>query len=139
MRRIVLLIAFLATVIMADNSGVEGRVTALENQTTTLEANDVSTSESNTNTLEALNANKELYDSLVASTAATSSVELNPDHTGFSMGVGVSAYHGNTAGAVGMMYAFPKDANGITVGVNIKGFRAEGGAGGASGGITLGF
>ena len=65
--------------------------------------------------------------------AAVSSVELNPDHQGFSIGVGGSSYGGTSAGAIGIMYGVG------SWGINVKGYDAEGGYNGASVGVTYGF
>jgi len=76
-------------------------------------------------------------DSLRVSSTALASVELNPDHEGFSVGVGGTTRGGLTAGAVGAMYGF-KVAN-TDVGINVKGYNAEGGYHGGSVGVTVGF
>ena len=68
------------------------------------------------------------------SMAALSSVELNPDHKGWSAGVGASTNGGMYAGALGVMYGFDNDT-----GLNVKAYQAEGGYNGASIGFTIGF
>ena len=142
--KILLSLALLATFAFANN-GVEGRVTTLENQllNTTTQMNTleqtVNTSSDSTDIAALQSSTNDLYNELMSSNSALSSVELNPDHEGFSIGLGLSAYHGETSGALGIMYALPTDANGVTLGINLKGYRTEGGGGGASGGITLGF
>ena len=65
--------------------------------------------------------------------AAISSVELNPDHQGWSVGIGASSFAGTAAGAIGVMYGQDN------VGINVKAYDAEGGYNGASVGITFGF
>jgi len=77
-----------------------------------------------------------------AAAAATASVELNPDHKGWSVGMGVSPTRGTFAGAVGVMYSekLSNRNDGIqTVGYNIKAYQAEGGYNGFGVGLTLGF
>ena len=76
-----------------------------------------------------------------SSNAALSSVELNPDHAGFSVGVGVSNRKGDAAGAVGVMYSevLGTGAWAKSVGYNFKFYNAEGGYRGATAGMTIGF
>ena len=138
MKKVILLIALLSTLTLADNSGLEGRVTTLEglhsgsSEPTTQTT--ITTSET-----ELFNQSNELYKSLLSSNAALSSVELNPDHTGWSASIGLSNYGSKTAGALGIMYALPTDENGVTLGINIKTFTVQDGSSGASTGLTLGF
>ena len=142
MKRVLILLAILATFAMADNNGVEGRVTTLENQMSGVLATEPAIN--STDGLDGTNGIdgallQELEDATLLSMAALSSVELNPDHTGFSMGIGLSMHGTDAAGAIGMMYSFPTDTNGVTLGVNLKAFTSKSGTDGASGGLTLGF
>jgi len=79
----------------------------------------------------------DLYNKLKASSTAISSVELNPDHEGLSVGVGASLTGGVNAGAVGVMYGVKGD--GYSVGYNVKAYQAEGGHNGVGFGVTVGF
>ena len=72
-----------------------------------------------------------------ASFSALSSVELNPDHEGFSVSVGGSSYHGIAAGALGVGYGIKTEK--CNIGINAKGYDAEGGYRGGSVGVSLGF
>ena len=87
--------------------------------------------------------NDELYSMLNKSQAANtaiSSVELNPDHAGLSVGIGYGNYSRVDAGAIGVMYGVKYDTGIIkTVGYNTKAYLAEGGYNGISAGVTLGF
>ncbi len=77
-----------------------------------------------------------------AAATATASVELNPDHEGWSVGMGVSPTRGTFAGAVGVMYSekLSNRNDGIqTVGYNIKAYQAVGGYNGVGVGVTIGF
>ena len=88
-------------------------------------------------------SNDELYQLLSqesSANAAIGSVELNPDHIGWSVGLGVSNRKGDAAGAVGVMYGVKYDTGTIkTVGYNAKFYNAEGGYRGATAGVTIGF
>ena len=88
--------------------------------------------------------NDELYNLLnkgQASTNAMNSVELNPDHVGWSASVGYSNYARVDAGAVGVMYGQKLDEGSWakTVGYNVKAYTAEGGYNGISTGLTIGW
>ena len=76
-----------------------------------------------------------------AANLALSSVELNPDHIGFSVGIGATNYKGTAAGAVGIMYGQAVSPGLIikTLGYNVKAYNTEGGHRGASAGLTIGF
>ncbi len=77
-----------------------------------------------------------------AASTALASVELNPDHEGWSVGAGVSPTRGEWAGAVGLMYAERiggTDDSIQTIGYNVKAYKSEGGYEGVGVGITLGF
>jgi len=78
---------------------------------------------------------------LRVSSSAMDSVELNPDHSGFSVGLGASGNGGYYAGAVGVMYGIKIEGDKPVknIGVNVKAYNGEGGYAGASVGITLGF
>ena len=69
------------------------------------------------------------------------SVELNPDHVGWSASVGYSNYARVDAGAVGVMYGQKLDEGSWakTVGYNVKAYTAEGGYNGISTGLTIGW
>lgn len=78
-----------------------------------------------------------LYNQLKAASTALSSVELNPDHEGFSIGIGASLTGGTNAGAIGLMYGVVgKD---YSIGWNVKAYKAEGGTDGVGVGVTVGF
>jgi len=82
------------------------------------------------------------FDQQRAATTATDSVELNPDHEGWSVGAGFSPTRGEFAGAVGIMYSEivgGYDDTLRTIGYNVKAYQAEGGYNGVGVGITLGF
>ena len=85
----------------------------------------------------------ELYELLTqtaSSNAALGSVELNPDRTGWSVGVGFSNRKGDAAAAVGVMYGVKYDTGVVkSVGYNIKAYNAESAYRGATVGFTLGF
>ena len=73
---------------------------------------------------------------------ASNSVELNPDHEGWSVGGGLSTASANYAGAVGVMYS--QEIGGTedvvkNIGYNVKAYQAEGGYNGVGVGITIGF
>lgn len=79
-----------------------------------------------------------VYDRLMSVTMAMSSVELNPDHKGLSMSIGISNYNKTAAGAIGFMYGV-ESKEGHDVGINVKAYGSEGGYHGFSGGFTIGF
>ncbi len=90
------------------------------------------------------NQNNELYNLLTqqqSSNAALSSVELNPDHIGWSVGIGASNREGDAAAAIGVMYSQEVSPGWIikNVGYNAKFYNAEGGYRGATVGATIGF
>ena len=165
MRKVLFLIAtfFMFATIASANQGLPDRVTTLEQQVGELQSQPTPTNGvdgaqgiagtngingnnglNGTNGIDGINAqNDELY-SLLSQTAsaqaAIGSVELNPDHVGFSVGVGVSNREGDAAGAVGIMYGVKYDTGIIkTVGYNAKFYNAEGGFRGATAGLTIGF
>ena len=80
--------------------------------------------------------------SLSAALVALSSVELNLDHKGWSVGIG-GGYDDLTeqyGGAVGVGYGFDRaSTSGYDVGINLKAYDAEGGNYGAAVGVTVGF
>jgi len=78
-----------------------------------------------------------LENKLRASTVALSSVELNPDHKGLSLGLGVSTNRSENAAALGVMYGTKVGDN--SVGFNVKAYKAEGGYDGFGAGVTIGF
>jgi len=90
-------------------------------------------------------SNDELYELLnktASANAAIGSVELNPDHEGWSVGLGVSNRKGDAAGAIGIMYSEQVGGTEDTVqsiGYNLKFYNAEGGYRGATAGVTIGF
>ena len=86
-------------------------------------------------------ANAWAYENLEAGLAAVSSVELNPDHKGFSMGFGVAKTAMSKAGgAIGLMWGFDlKESKGFDSALHVKAYKATGDTSGVSAGITLGF
>lgn len=74
---------------------------------------------------------------LRAASSAMDSVELNPDHSGFSVSVGAAGYGGEYSAAAGIMYG--TKINEYDVGLNVKGYNGEGGYRGGSVGVTIGF
>jgi len=85
--------------------------------------------------------NEELYSLLnktQAGNTALSSLELNPDHLGFSVAVGYANYSSIDAGAVGIMYGH-KVGETVNLGYNVKAYQAEGGVNGVGVGLTIGF
>ena len=73
-----------------------------------------------------------------AASDAMASVELNPDHEGWSVGVGMASFAGEVSTGVGVMYSV-KATETTTVGINVKGYNGEGGYKGGSVGLTVGF
>ena len=129
MKKIVLVMLLLVSMSVAAVAGgghytqVTQDIEALETQVNTLE-------------IEVANNDNEIYSLLSkqkVSSSALSSVELNPDHDGLSVGVGASAYAGQGAYAVGIMYGIGG------LGLNVKGYQAQSGYGGVSVGATYGF
>lgn len=81
-----------------------------------------------------------LLNKVDASSKAMSSVELNPDHEGLSMGLGISHKAGEVAGAVGVMYGHKFDSCAVkNLGYHIKAYNGEGGHRGVTTGVTVGF
>lgn len=80
------------------------------------------------------NYNRDDLNGLRGSMGALSSVDFNPDHKGWSAGLGVSQASDKSAGAVGIQYGFDG-----SLGVNVKAYDSEGGKNGVSIGITKGF
>lgn len=78
-----------------------------------------------------------MYDRIMSITSALSSVELNPDHEGLSLSVGMARSGGITTGALGLMYAYTVDETNI--GWNLKSYTTQDGYRGFSGGVTIGF
>jgi len=77
---------------------------------------------------------------LRSASSAMDSVELNPDHKGLSVGLGLSSVSGVASAAVGVMYGQEIDNSTIkSVGYNIKGYNGEGGYRGASAGCNYRF
>ena len=80
--------------------------------------------------------------SLSAALVALSSVELNPDHEGWSVGVG-AGYDDLTeqyGAAAGVGYGFDRNSTGgYAVGANLKAYDCEGGNYGVGVGLTVGF
>jgi hypothetical protein len=66
--------------------------------------------------------------------SSLSSVDFNPDHKGWSVGLGVSQASNASAGAIGVQYGFDG-----SLGVNVKAYDVEGGNNGVSVGIVKGF
>jgi len=73
-----------------------------------------------------------------AASDAMASVELNPDHEGWSVGVGMASFAGEVSTGLGVMYSV-KATETTTVGINVKGYNGEGGYKGGSVGLTVGF
>jgi hypothetical protein len=80
------------------------------------------------------NYNKDDFNKLRGALSAVSSVDFNPDHQGWSVGLGVAQASSTSAGAIGIQYGFDG-----SLGVNVKAYDAEGGNNGMSIGITKGF
>ena len=78
---------------------------------------------------------------LRVSSSAMDSVELNPDHEGFSISAGIASYSGEVAGAVGAMYSWQYEETSFiqNLGINVKAYNGEAGYNGGSAGVTLGF
>ena len=80
--------------------------------------------------------------SLSGALVALSSVELNPDHKGWSVGLG-GGYDDLTdqyGGALGVGYGFDRaSTSGYDVGANLKAYDVEGGNYGVGVGLTVGF
>ena len=79
---------------------------------------------------------------LRVATGALSSVELNPDHEGWSVGVGASLQGDTNAYAIGVMYGeeFKRSKYIKNMGINLKAYNAEGqDANGVGVGLTIGF
>jgi hypothetical protein len=86
-------------------------------------------------------ANAWEYESLEAGLAALGGIELNPTHKGFSMAIGAAQTDISVnGGAIGIMYVFDtKETKGFTSAINVKAYKAQKGASGVTGGITLSF
>ena len=78
--------------------------------------------------------NRDDFNKLRGAMSALSSVDFNPDHKGWSAGLGLSQASKASAGAIGVQYGFDG-----SLGVNVKAYNAEGGNNGMSVGIVKGF
>jgi len=139
MKKLISIVILLVTITTAQAITIDERVSTLEDQVIILDRPITI----NNNTYNISNTDSKLYRKLIATTAALSSVELNPDHLGWSVSLGLASYHGEGGAAVGIMYAMPSSIKGITIGFNAKTFRTPQGTSGysvgTSAGITIGF
>ncbi len=86
------------------------------------------------------NQNSDLYNQLAVQDAgftAMNTLELNPDHEGFSVGIGYANASRKDAGAVGIMYGHKVGT--LNLGYNVKAYQVEGGHNGVGVGATIGF
>ena len=79
---------------------------------------------------------------LGAALVALNGVNINPDHKGWSIGVGAGYddYTENYGGAIGVGYGFDRaSTSGYDIGVVLKAYDTEGGNTGTAIGVTVGF
>ena len=127
MIKIILSTMIVGSLVMASGFGNTRNVTRNSYNTTNMYSNTYTSS---------TEGSMELRNSM----GAMSSVELNPDHKGWSVGTGISAYSGEYAGAVGIMYGGTLGGTSANdYGINLKAYQAEGGYHGVAVGFTIGF